>query len=227
MANQNCTWGIALHHAVKSKNNNLKHVVIGRDSNDTLIKINDVKVMRDSKETKKSIDLGSGDIQKMTNNSGNNAKQETINNWKNTKRHPYVLITGGNNDLRAKNLKEVKSIICPQQEPSQQESSQQESSQPEPSQQEPSQPECNIKGFLYLDMETQLSAISIYDYVKTLLKTDENMLVVPVGNYDAHFILFSKDSQGNFSYNYKNVSNFNEAANEDENGKKKNNRSKE
>ena len=60
-------------------------------------------------------------------------------------------------------------------------------------------------------METILSGLSVYDYVKTLLKPEENLLVVPIGNYDAHFILFTNNNN-KITVTFKNIANFNKIA---------------
>jgi hypothetical protein len=59
---------------------------------------------------------------------------------------------------------------------------------------------------LKLDMETKLTAASIYDHVKQ--KNLKNVLVVPVGSTDAHFILFQTIG-ANFTVKCWNVADWN------------------
>jgi hypothetical protein len=48
---------------------------------------------------------------------------------------------------------------------------------------------------LDIDMETKLSAASVYDYVKDYLVKDEYAYVFPIGNADAHLIKFKKTTE--------------------------------
>ena len=183
----------------------------------------------DKEKTKNQIDLGSGDLDKIFKgfkllNSTNAAVQtepdsktkkekalKLIKDWGNCylpKGHPYVLITGGEDNYRAERFTDLKksynSEIPRIRLPLKQAGATRNEDGALPLKQG-----CNhFGGYLLLDMETKLTAASAYGYALRKLEVGKQMLLIPIGNYDAHFILFTKESNGVLTVNTQNVANF-------------------
>ena len=54
----------------------------------------------------------------------------------------------------------------------------------------------NFHGYISIDMETKLTALSVYKYAKERLNhyLEGKLIVLPIGGSDAHIIVFTKDS---------------------------------
>lgn len=217
MANSsNCTWSLALYDLLKNsagaedgeenradevigyagknpiKKSDIKDVVIG-NTGEKPIQISDIELSEyNNNQFKEQIDLGSGDIAKIKDPTDENHYTKVCD-WLKKTNNGTVLITGGDDNNRENNVvSHLKPILA------------------------------NLTGFLNIDMETKLSGLSVYGFVKDKLGDSGSMLVVPIGNYDAHFILFKKESGEPVTMTFSNAYNFNEAAeDEDEDVKEK------
>ena len=62
---------------------------------------------------------------------------------------------------------------------------------------------------LTIDSETKLTAIVAYDWMATNLEEGDNVLAIPVGSTDAHFILYECIAKGNIKITCANVVDYN------------------